>query len=273
MSHPTFAIFARQYFAALLGDFGTVYLNEPVPRDPNLRVFKFPSRSNWGTEVLSALTAGNDRVAISPEVISEAELVDVLFEPDKGKSKTALGLLGELLFVPCIIAPLRWLPTRWEIQTCMRRWLKWEVEGNGGLLAVDETPVEREDEEDEDEAIDKSLLILVPSITAKQLHGWGAKPSSRNISGIYELPPALCTTIVAIGELPPDPDTLWLRLLGRGLTQRSAIQELIHLKSDLPLRAVILPQLKQWEQLLLHGQMGQESKPLMQMLSQIELKG
>lgn len=276
MSRPAFAIFAQQYFSALLGDFGTVYLNEPVPRDPKLRVHKIPSRFNWGTEVLSALTRGNDRIIISPEIISEAELVDVLFEPDNRKSRAELGLLGELLFVPCIIAPLRWLPMSWEIRTYMRFWLKWQAESDRTIFPVNETPVykqnKREDEdEDEGEAIDKSLLIVVPSITPQQLNGWTAEPSNRNIPGIYDLPPAFCTTIVAIAELPSNPDTLWLRLLGRGLTQRQAIVELMHLKSDYPFRTVVLQQFKQWEQLLLQGRMGKESKHLMQVLSQIDI--
>ena len=128
-----------------------------------------------------------------------------------------------------------------------------------------------DEDEDEGEAIDKSLLIVVPSITPQQLNGWTAEPSNRNIPGIYDLPPAFCTTIVAIAELPSNPDTLWLRLLGRGLTQRQAIVELMHLKSDYPFRTVVLQQFKQWEQLLLQGRMGKESKHLMQVLSQIDI--
>jgi hypothetical protein len=104
MSRPAFALFAQQYFSALLSNFGTVYLNEPVPRDPSLRVYKIPSRSNWGTEVLGVVAGDNPQIMISPEVIAEAELVDVLFEPNEQQSRASLGLLGELLFVSCIIA-------------------------------------------------------------------------------------------------------------------------------------------------------------------------
>jgi hypothetical protein len=115
MSRPAFSLFAQQYFLALLSQFGTVYLNEPVPRDPRLRVYKHPSRTGWGTEFLGAITADTPGVMISPEVVGEAELVDVLFEPDAQQSREQLGVLGALLFVPCIIAPLRWLPTVWEM--------------------------------------------------------------------------------------------------------------------------------------------------------------
>lgn len=271
MSRPPFTLFAQHYFSALLHDFGVVYLNEPVPRNPKLRVFKLPSRTNWGTEVLGALTEGNDRIMISPEVIGEAELVDVLFEPDDQKSRESLGLLGELLSVPCIIESLRWLPTTEELRTCMGHWLQWRVEADGGMIPVDETPSDRDVTNDDEDIDDKISLIIVPSITAKQLEGWGATPSPRRIPGVYQSPPAFCTTIIATSELPQIPSTLWLRLLSRGKTQRSAIWELIQLETDHPLRAVALQQFQQWYRLMSQGHRVKESAPLMQLLSQIEI--
>jgi hypothetical protein len=56
MARPSFAIFSQQYFDTILQDFGQVFLNEPIPRDPNLRVFKIPSRSDWGNDELRAAT-------------------------------------------------------------------------------------------------------------------------------------------------------------------------------------------------------------------------
>jgi hypothetical protein len=287
MSRSSFTIFAQQYFSALLSDFGVVYLDEPVPRDPKLRIYKLPSRRNWGTEILGALTAGNNRVRISPEVIGEAELVDVLFEPDHQKSRAVLGVLGELLFAPCIIETLQCLPTDDELRTCLGHWLQWKVESSGSLIPIDETPVEYdededeyvEDEDDEDEnedeyekeIVDKLLLIIVPSITAEQSVTWGITPSSGNIPGLYTLPPAYCTTLIATSELPQTASTLWLRLLGRGAIQHSAIQDLIRLEDDYPLRAATLQQLQQWYQQMSQGQMEKESNTLMQLLSQIKI--
>jgi hypothetical protein len=280
MSRPAFTLFAQHYFSALLSNFGTVYLNELVPRDPSLRVYKIPSRSNWGTEVLGVVAGDNPQIMISPEVIAEAELVDVLFEPNEQQARASLGLLGDLLFVPCIIEPLRWIPTTWEIRTCLRHWLQWKIESDRSIIPAHETPVYEEEEEveynDEDEEeyepepIDKTLLIIVPSIVPEQLEEWGAHPSQRNIPGIYDFPSAFCTTVVVINELPQDSSTLWLRLLGRGQIQRAAIQELMSLEAHYPLRALAMQQLQQWHQLLLDGQMGQESKPLMQLLQQVE---
>lgn len=269
MSRPPFALFAQHYFSSLLHNFGIVYLNEPVPCDPKLRVFKLPLQTNWGTEVLGASTVGNDRIMISPEVIGEAELVDVVFEPDYQKSRESLGLLGELISVPCIIEPLRWLQTTEELRACMGHWLQWSVEASGGMIPVDEASSDRNLTNDDEDIDDKTLLIIAPSIIAKQLGGWGATPR-RGISGGYQSPPAFCTTIIATSELPQIPSTLWLRLLSRGETQRSTIRELMQLESH-SLQAVALQQLQRWYQLLSQGKMGKESAPLMQLLSQIEI--
>lgn len=71
-------------------------------------------------------------------------------------------------------------------------------------------------------------------------------------------------------ELPQDASTLWLRVLGRGRTQRSAIMELMALDVNHPHRAVVRQQLWQWYQLLLQGHMGKECKRLMQTLAIVD---
>jgi hypothetical protein len=284
MSRLAFTHFAQQYLAALLNECGQVYCNEPVPRDPKLRVYKHPSRSNFGTAILGELTEGNDRVMISPEVVGEAQLVDVLFEPDPEESRAALGLLGELLFVPAIIDTLRWAPDGWMYRTCMSHLLSWQCEAYGSIIPIDAVPVYEEDDEDDDydydnpldeeeeeaDPVDKILLILMPSITPTQLEYYGFHPSEHNIPGVYSSAPAFCTTVVAINQLPQDASTLWLRLLGRGPTQRTAIAELLQLDTSHPHRHTAIQQLQQWHQMLSTGQMGKESQRLMAVLGQIE---
>ena len=54
------------------------------------------------------------------------------------------------------------------------------------------------------------------------------------LSGVHFLPDALRTAIVAIHQLPQTPETLWLRLLGRGSVQSQAIIELQALPLDHP---------------------------------------
>ncbi|GCL36203.1 hypothetical protein SR1949_13050 [Sphaerospermopsis reniformis] len=38
MSRPSFVIFAQNYLFALLSNYGNVFLNELIPRNPKLRV-------------------------------------------------------------------------------------------------------------------------------------------------------------------------------------------------------------------------------------------
>lgn len=268
MFRPAFAIFAQQYLKAVLSDYGSVYLNEPIPRDPKLRIFKHPSRSNWGTEYLSTITALNDRVMVSPEVVGEAELVDVLFEP-KVESRTSLGLLGELVHSPCIIEILRHAPNERDLRTCLRHWLTWSVEADGSIIPVDESVNTDEQDFHQQGDDDKILLIIMPSIAPQQLEGLGAR-NVINIPGVYSLAPAFCTTIVVTSELNSDASTLWLRILGRGPTQRTAIMELMELDVDHPHRAVVTQQLQQWYRLLSEGQMGKECFRLMQTLAIVD---
>jgi hypothetical protein len=277
MFRPAFAIFAQQYLSVLLGDLGTVYLNEPIPRNSKLRIYKHPSRLNWGTEYLSAVTAGNNRVMVSPEVIGEAEMVDVLFEPNPKKSQTSLGLLGELTLSPCIIEIFRWAPNQWDLETSLRHWLTWKAESNGSIIPINENSSDtdsfnsdtaQDSQSDRSLDEDKNLLIIVPSIAPEHLKGFGGKPSG-NISGVYQFPRAFCTTVIVTRELPQNPSTLWLRILGRGATQRAAILELNTLDVNHPHCAVVRQQLRQWYQLLSQGQNVKESIRLMETLAMI----
>jgi hypothetical protein len=204
------------------------------------------------------------------------------------ESRGALGLLGEFLFVPSIIQPLRWSPNAWTMRKCLQQWLLWDSSDHGLIIPVDEEPVykeeeyydydnEEEDDDDDDdddegdelEEATKILLTIVPSIEPYLLSGFGIEPSARKIPGVYEYPPAYHTTVVVTSELPRDPSTLSLRLLGRGPTQRAAIEDWMALPTHHPLRRLGLKPLQDWYQLLLKGEMGQESAALMQSLSQV----
>ncbi len=180
------------------------------------------------------------------------------------------GLLGELLSVPCIIETLRWAPNVWELRDCLRHWLTWKAQASSNIIPVNETTVGTSElKSDRPSDVDKTLLIIVSSIASQHLQGFAACPSM-NIAGIYELAPAVCTTIVVTNELPQNISTLWLRLLGRGITQRTAIMELLALDANHPHCALVRQQLRQWYQLLSNAQIFQESKRLMQTLAIVD---
>lgn len=63
---------------------------------------------------------------------------------------------------------------------------------------------------------------------------------------MYFLAPAFQTGLIAINQLPVTPETLWLRLLGKGATQETAITELLQLAPNAPLRSQVLEQIANW---------------------------
>jgi hypothetical protein len=62
----------------------------------------------------------------------------------------------------------------------------------------------------------------------------------------YLLAKGLGATVVAIAQLPAVPETLWLRLLGKGDTQERAIAELLELPERDPKRESALNLLVSW---------------------------
>ncbi|MEQ8536077.1 MAG: hypothetical protein RIB93_01220 [Coleofasciculus sp. D1-CHI-01] len=62
---------------------------------------------------------------------------------------------------------------------------------------------------------------------------FGAFGDEQNwFNGLYFLHEAFRTAIVVIHQLPRTPETLWLRLLGKGTVQQQAIEEITALPED-----------------------------------------
>jgi len=277
MSRPSFVLFAQNYLSALLSNFGTVFLNEPIPRNPKLRVYKHPSRSGWEGDYLKAVLGDSAHISISPEIIGEAELVDVLFEPDPTKSRATLGVLDTLTSVPCIIHTFHSPPEADDILDLIRNWLCWYAEDNGSIVPLDVSSRLEDDDRERPDPIDsnKAQIIIFPTVKIfkqyKLLRGFGGKRSPKKIPGVYCLPPGLFNiTLVFTHLLPVDASTLWLRLLGRGEIQRQAIIELVNSDTDDLLYTLARQQLREWYQVLLQDQRGQESPDLMQALALVD---
>lgn len=78
------------------------------------------------------------------------------------------------------------------------------------------------------------------------LTDFGGVIDSERGEGFHTLTKGLGTTIVAINELPRVPETLWLRLLGKGQTQEDAIEELLLLPESDPKSSSALGLLVSW---------------------------
>ena len=100
--------------------------------------------------------------------------------------------------------------------------------------------IERENKRDNIATVEDELpkvWILTPTASKAILNSFNAIPDEENWGqGVYFLGESAKTAIVVIHQLPRIPETLWLRLLGKGNVQKQAINELQALSPDNPLR-------------------------------------
>jgi hypothetical protein len=88
------------------------------------------------------------------------------------------------------------------------------------------------------------------------------------VEGVYFFPNLFQTGIVAINQLPVTSDTLWLRVLGKGGTQRQAVEELANLPESHPFRDSLLKILASWRKTLeLKDKRSEEERELIMNLS------
>jgi hypothetical protein len=174
------------------------------------------------------------QVTCNLEIPGESKFVDVFFNPTQPPPDD-LGLLGRILQTPCSLEPFRNAPSRQEIRTC---WMK--------LLWLQENE-RRKIKRRIPEAELPQLWILASKISQPVLREAGAQPHPDWPVGVYFMPPLTKTAIVSIDQLPKTPETLWIRLLGRGLTQEAAIHEILALPVRHPRRMPILRLLASWK--------------------------
>jgi hypothetical protein len=174
-------------------------------------------------------------------VQGESRQIDVLFTPsDHEKAKLQeLGLLGKFAQFPAIFEPYRNPCNESEICDCILK----SLEVRGAL----QRKANRDNTKLSKSEIPK-LWILTPTASAEILSDFGATKSDAWVQGVYFLAKALRTAIVVIHKLPKVPETLWLRILGRGNVQKKAIDELVALPADNPFKQATLESLYNLQQ-------------------------
>jgi uncharacterized protein YjeT (DUF2065 family) len=174
------------------------------------------------------------------EVLGESKFVDVWFVPTTPLSSWAkdLGLLGQIIQSPCLLEPFRNAPSRTEIRTCVLKliWIQEEQRRKG-----------KQQTQSLQENNLPQLWILAAIASNPVIQDFGRQEQSQWGAGVYVLPKAFRTAIIAINKLPETPETLWLRVLGRGATQKKAIAEVFALPEAHPRRAGILRLLASWK--------------------------
>ena len=173
---------------------------------------------------------------LNREIAGESRYIDVWFSPIAPPDRS-LGLLAQIAITPCLIEPYRNAPSFSEVRSCLLKLF---------LVHANQQRQARREAASFSEAELPHLWILSPTASEMSLNSFSAIQSLDWLPGIYALPAALRTSIVVIHQLPKTPDTLWLRLLGRGKTQQQAVEEILSLPNDDPRRFQTLNLLITW---------------------------
>jgi hypothetical protein len=170
----------------------------------------------FAKDYLSELLSRFGTVETSKKIASEVREVDVWFTPSSSDLDVReLGLLGQLIETPALFEPFRNPITANEIRTCLLKLFmvqaKWERDRESRKLRETDLP---------------RLWILTPTASKNLLDNARAKEAENGPPGAYYLGDLYKSAIIIIHQLRRTPETLWLRLLGRGTVQQQAIQEL-----------------------------------------------
>ncbi|GAA6620682.1 hypothetical protein [Scytonema sp. NUACC26] len=167
--------------------------------------------------------------------LSEYVEIDVWFVPHESPpvaEVAKLGLLGRFAAKAAIFETFLDEPDEMDVSNSLLKLLK----------MIDK--FERQPSEDEEEVAENNLprlWVLTPTASAELIEGFRARERKRHWSpGVYFFAKSFRSAIVAIDELPETEKTLWLRILGKGKVRQQAIDELMALPEDEPLRSKVL---------------------------------
>ncbi|AFZ57802.1 hypothetical protein H6G54_16585 [Anabaena cylindrica FACHB-243] len=181
----------------------------------------------FAKEYLQELLTSLGNAETGKDVKSEVREIDVWFVPNNSNpsDKLELELLAKMAVTSCLFEPFRNAPSEIEIRSCLLK-----------LYTVHSDLLRQAKREKRSisEGQLPYLWILTPSCSVRMLNGFSAQLQNSPSwgEGVYFLPEFLKTAIVAINQLPTSPDTLWLRVLGKGKTQKQAVEELVKLSED-----------------------------------------
>ena len=184
----------------------------------------------FAKEYLQELLSPLGIVNIGRDVTSEVREIDVYFTPNAPVPEyiESLGLLGRLANSTAIFEPFRNPVSVSEVISCLSK--LWDVRGKLERQSRRENTAFNETEL-------PKLWILTPTASESLVNGFRAQPDEPNwMPGIYFLGEYLRSAIVVIHQLPEIPETLWLRIFGKGKVQQRAVTQLSALSTDNPLR-------------------------------------
>ncbi len=199
-------------------------------------------------------------VETGKRVSSEVREIDVWFSPQERELPPELGLLGQMASTVgvSLFEPYRNPAKLNEIADCLYK------------QNTVRTQMQREAlrEKRRFELADwPKLWILTPTASKEVLGTFGAENRIEGTEGVYYMAEGLKTALVVLHQLPANPETLWLRILGRGKIQKKAIDELEALPTSNPVRSMTLELLYNLQQNLeVSTEQDEESQELIMRL-------
>jgi hypothetical protein len=195
-------------------------------------------------------------------VLGGERTIDILFEPDPGAmlDPDELGNLARMSGQTSLFEAFRSNLPDQDVHNCFLKLflLYAEIQRQSeGTIPTKDLP---------------QLWILAAEVSDILIREFSGVPDPEQGEGFYRLATRLRTTIVVIDELPTTPDTLWLRLMGKGRTQEDAIAELLLLPESNPKRGTALELLVSWRiSIEVLDEVKQEERRILMALSQAYL--
>ncbi|MGL5059867.1 MAG: flagellar assembly protein H [Microcoleus sp.] len=193
---------------------------------------KFP-HDQFAKEYLQELLSPLGKVDTGKNLTAEVREIDVLFQPTSANPEyvQTLGLLGKMVGTVALIEPFRNAVSPEEIFSCVSKLLDNRAKAlrnaNRESRRLESTQL-------------PFLWILTPTASENLLNSFGLRTPEESENwerGVYFLSDVWRVGLIVVHQLPKTPETMWLRVLGKGRVQQEAIAELNGLSADNPLRA------------------------------------
>jgi hypothetical protein len=169
----------------------------------------------FAKQMLRAALAPLGKVETEAEVQAESQRIDILFEPIglPDSTRLELGLLGKIAQKPCIIELYHRACNIGDLRSCIRKQLTLahQLKKTVGL---------------------PHLWVISAGRPQTVLKSFPWLESADLGAGCCRLAGAFEVGLIVVSELPRNRDTLFLRLLGSGLTLNAALEDLRELPSE-----------------------------------------
>lgn len=184
-------------------------------------------------QLAAALLEGLGETTTSEEVLADSQQIDIWHVPaEEARDRARLGLLGRMTESACLLEPYHEPPDDDDLRECIRKHLSF----HHARVLKTRPPVGGK------AVVPLATCWIVSSgRPASALPAFGFAHATDWPEGVYDTVPGLRLKLVVLTELPRRPETLLVRLMGRGAVLRDALQDLLALPPGSWERRVALP--------------------------------